>query len=71
MKRSKKSRKCPRCAGKEIMLQDSFDDGVDLYVCLDCDYEFEFSGSNSKHRNDYYDYEDEDDYKNSEEEWEN
>jgi DNA-directed RNA polymerase subunit M/transcription elongation factor TFIIS len=47
MGRSKKVRKCPRCGSKDMMLQDSFDDGVDLYVCDDCDYELEIGVSRS------------------------
>lgn len=54
MGRSKKPKQCPRCASKDVILQDSYDDGVDLYVCADCDFDFEVGVSTSKHRvNDY------------------
>ena len=71
MKRSKKSGKCPRCASKDIMLQDSFDDGVDLYVCVDCDYEFEVGGSTSRDQDEDFDFDEEADFDNADEEWEN
>lgn len=73
MGRSKKSRKCPRCGGKDIILQDTFDD-VSLYVCADCDFEFEVGGYGRKSRSD-----DDDDFddkfdseksEENEEEWE-
>lgn len=50
MGRSKKSKQCPLCGGKDVLLQDTFDDGVRLYVCADCDYEFEVGHSRSKRR---------------------
>ena len=71
MGRSKKARQCPRCASKDVILQDSFDDGYDLYVCADCDFEFEVGGGGSKRVTDD-DYVDDDfDPEISEEEWEN
>lgn len=41
MGRSKKGSVCPRCGSTEVILQDSTDDGVDVYVCVECDREFE------------------------------
>ena len=71
MGRSKKPRKCPRCASKDVILEDSFDDGFDLYVCADCDYEFEVGGGGSKRTpDDYDDIADDFDPETSEEEWE-
>ncbi len=49
MKRSKKSPQCPRCSSKDVLLEDSYD-GVDIYVCSECDHEFEVGGSTSKNR---------------------
>ena len=71
MGRSKKSRKCPRCASKDVILQDSFDDGFDLYVCADCDFEFEVGTSGVKNNTENYYADDEFDPETSEEEWEN
>lgn len=71
MGRSKKSRKCPRCASKDVILQDSFDDGFDLYVCADCDFEFEVGNSGVKNVTEDYYVDDEFDPETSEEEWEN
>lgn len=71
MGRSKKTRKCPRCASKDVLLQDSFEDGINLYVCTDCDYEFEVGGSRSKRHNKDSDIDDHLDPKIAEEEWEN
>lgn len=71
MGRSKKARKCPRCGSKDVLLQDSFSDGVDLYVCADCDYDFEVGGSRGKrHDEDYDDIDDEFDPEITEDEWE-
>lgn len=50
MGRSKRNRKCPRCSSKNILFQDRFDDGAELYVCADCDHEFEIRGSGLKRR---------------------
>lgn len=73
MKRSKKSRKCPRCSSGNVLLQDSSNDGVDLYVCFDCNYEFEIDGYNPKHQDDEddygYDLDDDSDLDSAEEEW--
>ncbi|MFH1700643.1 MAG: hypothetical protein ABIE07_08660 [Candidatus Zixiibacteriota bacterium] len=59
MGRSKHSRQCPRCASKDVILQDSYEDGIDLFICADCDHEFEVGGYHSKK---YDKYSDEDDY---------
>ncbi len=69
MKRSRKPRTCPRCAGRDIALQDSMD-GVNYYVCTDCDFEFEVSGSRSSDRDEDYCQDIEFDPETSEEEWE-
>lgn len=50
MGRSKRNRKCPRCGSKNILFQDRFDDGAELYVCADCNHEFEVRGSGSRRR---------------------
>jgi transposase-like protein len=51
MGRSKKSRRCPRCGSKDVLLQDSFTDGAELYLCTNCDHEFEAGGYRAKRRN--------------------
>jgi transposase-like protein len=56
MGRSKKSRQCPRCASKDVILQDTYVDGVTLYVCADCDYEYEVGGYSSRSRSRDYDH---------------
>jgi DNA-directed RNA polymerase subunit RPC12/RpoP len=48
MEGSKKNRRCPRCASKNVLLEESFDDGADLYVCVNCDHEFEIYGPRAK-----------------------
>lgn len=50
MGRSGKKRQCPQCGSTDLLLQDSYDDGVELYVCSDCDNEFEVGGIREKHR---------------------
>jgi len=70
MGRPKRARMCPRCAGKDILLQDTLDDGTLVYVCADCDYEFEVAGSWARRRNDETDDEDEYDSQIAGEEWE-
>jgi len=58
MGRAKKNRKCPRCNGSDVLLQDSFEDGIDLYACADCDYEFEVGGSIPRLRDSNFDLDD-------------
>ncbi|MFH1374754.1 MAG: hypothetical protein ABII79_13265 [bacterium] len=58
MGRSKKNRKCPRCNSSDVLLQDSFEEGIDLYVCADCDHEFEVGGSISRNKTSGFDFED-------------
>jgi DNA-directed RNA polymerase subunit M/transcription elongation factor TFIIS len=41
MSAQKKGRSCPRCGGTDIQLQEEIAPGVLLYVCVDCDHEFE------------------------------
>ncbi len=71
MGRSKKTRQCPRCASKDVLLQDSFEGGISLYVCTDCDHEFEVGGPRSKRYGRDSDLDDDFDPKIAEEEWEN
>jgi DNA-directed RNA polymerase subunit RPC12/RpoP len=60
MRRSKKRpKRCPVCGSRDVLLQDTFDDGIDLYVCADCDHEFEVGHTRSKRRGSDFDYEDE------------
>ena len=66
MGRSKKSRKCPRCAGTDISLAYKLDDGTNVYVCSDCDFEFEIAGSGGK--TDYEDFDFDEDLDREEEE---
>ena len=69
MGRSKKTIKCPRCASKDVLFNDSFEEGIELYVCADCDYEFEVGGSLLKNRDFDYDLEDNFDLEETEDEW--
>lgn len=55
MKRSKKSRRCPRCSSRDVLIQDTYEDGIVLYVCADCDHEFEVRSSRSRRRGQDYD----------------
>jgi DNA-directed RNA polymerase subunit RPC12/RpoP len=71
MGRAKKARRCPRCGSKDVILQDSFDEGIDLYVCADCDHDFEVGGSISKHRVNDFNFTDDLDTEVADEEWEN
>ena len=48
MRRQRTNRQCPRCGSKDIVLQDSYSDGVNLYICSDCDHDFEVGGSHRK-----------------------
>ena len=41
MNAQKKGRSCPRCGGTDLQLQEEIAPGVLLYVCVDCDHEFE------------------------------
>jgi hypothetical protein len=55
-----------------VLLQDSYDDGSHLYVCADCDHEFEVGGHGGKRRVEEYEYDDDFDPEiEPEEEWEN
>lgn len=58
MGRSKRARKCPRCGSKNVLLMDSFDDGVYLYLCADCDHEFEVGGYRIRRRSEDFDTDD-------------
>lgn len=69
MGRSKKTRRCPRCNSRDIVLQDSFDDGVDLYVCSDCGHDFEVGGYRHKHRDEEYEDDESFDTEVTEDEW--
>ncbi|MFH1699465.1 MAG: hypothetical protein ABIE07_02665 [Candidatus Zixiibacteriota bacterium] len=69
MGRSKKSRQCPRCASKDVILQDTYVDGVNLYVCADCDYEFEVGGYRSKNRGREFDQDDYSDFPSMNNDW--
>lgn len=69
MGRSKKTRKCPRCSSRDVLLQDSFDDGIDLYICADCDHEFEVRGSRLRHRGEDDDVDDYFNQESEEDEW--
>jgi uncharacterized metal-binding protein (TIGR02443 family) len=58
MGRFTKTRKCPRCGSKDVLLQDSFENGVNLFVCVDCDHEFEIGGYRGRHRGKNFDEDD-------------
>jgi transposase-like protein len=58
MARAKKNKKCPRCNSGDVLLLDSFDDGIDLYVCEHCDHDFEVGGHTSRHREVEFDFDD-------------
>jgi DNA-directed RNA polymerase subunit RPC12/RpoP len=69
MGRARKSRRCPLCGSRDILLQDAFDYGVDLYMCANCDHEFEVGRSRSKRGGSDFDYADELESDVSENEW--
>ncbi len=71
MGRVKKSKQCPRCSSKDVLLQDSFDDGTALYVCADCDHEFEVGGSKLRNRASKHDSDGDFGRETAEESWEN
>ena len=48
MGKSHKTRKCPRCGSRDVLLQHIYDDGVNLYICSDCDHDFEVGGSHRR-----------------------
>jgi|GEM_PF-3164827 len=50
MKRSKKGLKCPECGSRDVLLHESYDDGYDLYVCADCQQDFEIDSLASRKR---------------------
>jgi transcription elongation factor Elf1 len=62
MGKARRTRQCPRCGSKDVLLQDSYDDGASLYVCSDCDHGFEVGGvrrkNGHKRSNPYDDLED-------------
>lgn len=39
-----KGHKCPKCGSRDILLQDTLEHNVNVYVCLDCDEEFSTDG---------------------------
>ena len=59
MKKQRTTRKCPRCGSKDVLLQHTYDDGVCLYVCSDCDYDFETGGSHRRKDQDWRERDDE------------
>lgn len=63
MRHSKKSKQCPRCSSKDVAFENSYDDRVDLYICIDCDYIFKVAAKNAERTSeDIYDTFDDDDY---------
>jgi uncharacterized metal-binding protein (TIGR02443 family) len=47
-----KGHKCPRCSSRDVLLQDTLERNVDVYVCLDCDHEFSTAGRRRDERRD-------------------
>lgn len=45
-----KGQECPRCGSRDVLLQDTQGPNVSIYVCLDCDHEFQTGSSESKRR---------------------
>lgn len=41
---SKKGRACPKCGSKDVLLQDTLDNQMQVYLCMDCDHVFEVGG---------------------------
>jgi DNA-directed RNA polymerase subunit RPC12/RpoP len=41
MKHLGHNKNCPRCGSRDIGILDSADNTAGVYVCLDCDHEFE------------------------------
>jgi len=45
-----KGQRCPRCGSKDVLLQDAREKNIGVYVCLDCDHEFQTGSGGSKRR---------------------
>lgn len=58
MGRSKVKKRCPGCGSKHVVLEDTTDDGISLYVCIKCDREFEIGGDQDDKFDDDFDYDD-------------
>lgn len=46
-----KGQRCPRCGSRDVLWQDTGERHIGLYVCLDCDHEFQ-KGANENRRRD-------------------
>lgn len=53
MGRLKGNKCCPRCGSDDVLLQDMLSNNVSVYVCLECDKEFETGGHQKKHYDDH------------------
>ena len=69
MRRPSRTRRCPRCGSMDVLLQDTNDSGVSLYICTDCDHDFEVGGSRPRGGSRRYDQDDKFDDISSEHEW--
>ncbi|UCG63213.1 MAG: hypothetical protein JSV52_08010 [Candidatus Zixiibacteriota bacterium] len=45
-----KGHKCPKCGSRDVLLQDTLEHNVNVYVCLDCDHEFSSGGKRHEER---------------------
>lgn len=52
MSSKSKGQRCPRCGSKDVLLQDTLERNVRVFVCLDCDHEFTLGGSTESKRTD-------------------
>lgn len=53
MGRIKNNKCCPRCGSDDVLLQDMLSNSIALYICLDCDKEFETGGHLKKQFEDH------------------
>lgn len=51
-----KGQRCPRCGSRDVLIQDTLERNVTVYVCLDCDHEFSTDGKRREdHREEHRD----------------
>ncbi len=53
MGRLKHNKCCPRCGSDDVLLQDMLGNNIAVYVCLECDKEFEIGGHLKKQFEDH------------------
>jgi len=45
-----KGQRCPRCGSRDVLGQDTGERYLSLFVCLDCDHEFQTGAGENKRR---------------------